>query len=177
MAVGGDGMIMVDGQFAPVDDRIKAAAAALQTKTYEKAVVRKVKDRRAELRHFPHAHTDGDTYVYFADANVLAIGDIISVGNRYPNIDVANGGSIKGMIAAVDVYLKLANDRTKIVPGHGPLLNRAQVADYRKMRATARDQASKLVAAKPLASLEKITGANEVASANFVRLIYRSLKA
>jgi len=72
------------------------------------------------VKHYAKAHTDGDTYVYFADANVLATGDIVTLGARYPNIDFANGGHIDGMIGAVDAYIKLANDKTKIVPGHGP---------------------------------------------------------
>lgn len=248
VAVGGDGIIMVDGQFAPLHDKIRAAiaavtplpvkyvvnthfhgdhtggnagfaadgatitahsnvrnrlaagtvngltgvrtppvaAAALPTKTYEKAITLRVKNRQAALRHIGNAHTDGDTYVYFADANVLATGDIVTVG-RYPNIDVANGGNIKGMIAAVTAYLKLSNKDTKIVPGHGPLLTRAQVADYRTMLVTARDRVAKLVAAgktedeavaaNPLADIGAQLRASDAASANFVRLIHRSLKA
>lgn len=248
VAVGGDGIIMVDGQFAPLHDKIRAAiaavtplpvkyvvnthfhgdhtggnagfaadgatitahsnvrnrlaagtvngltgvrtppaaAAALPTKTYEKAITLRVKNRKAALRHIDNAHTDGDTYVYFADANVLATGDIVTVG-RYPNIDVANGGNIKGMIAAVTAYLKLSNKDTKIVPGHGPLLTRAQVADYRTMLVTARDRVAKLVAAgktedeavaaNPLADIGAQLRASDAASANFVRLIHRSLKA
>ena len=147
----------------------------------------KVGGRSAQVMHEPNAHTDGDSAIYFADANVLATGDIVSTGNRYPNIDVAVGGSIKGIIAAVDRYLKLANADTKIVPGHGVLMNKADLAAYRELMVTSRDRIAKLiaagkseddaVAAKVLDDVEKKTGANEQATANFVRLIYRSLKA
>ena len=51
--------------------------------------------------HIPHAHTDGDTYVWFKDANVMSTGDTFTIG-RYPNIDFANGGNIRGMIAAAE---------------------------------------------------------------------------
>jgi glyoxylase-like metal-dependent hydrolase (beta-lactamase superfamily II) len=68
-----------------------------------------------------NAHTDGDTYVYFADANVLSTGDAATIG-RYPNIDFANGGSISGMIATADGYLSITDDNTKIEPGHAETL-------------------------------------------------------
>ena len=80
------------------------------------------------LKHPANAHTGGDTYVYFADANVLSTGDTF-VNGRYPNIDWLNGGSIKGMIAASDAYLALVNDDTEIVPGHGPLGSKAALTD------------------------------------------------
>ena len=58
---------------------------------------------------------------------MLSTGDTFTNG-RYPNIDFANGGNIKGMIAATDAYLKLANAKTRIVPGHGPLADKAALA-------------------------------------------------
>jgi hypothetical protein len=90
------------------------------------------------------------------------------------------------MIAATDVFLKLANDQTKIVPGHGPLTDKAGVTLYRDMLATARDRIAKLiadgkslddaVAAKPLADIGSRIGANDQQNETFVRLVYRSLK-
>ena len=124
--------------------------------------------------------------MYFADANVLSTGDIVSLGTRYPNIDFANGGTINGMIAATDIFLALANNDTKIVPGHGPLTDKAGIAS---LPGHARDGAGprreaeadgksldEAVAAKPLADIGDRIGANEEQNANFVRVIYRSLK-
>src|SRR5947199_6951314 len=109
-----------------------AAAGALPAKTYTGAFKIRLSGRVADLKHIANAHTDGDTYVWFKTANVLATGDTFTNG-RYPNIDFANGGSIRGMIAATEAYLKLANARTKIVPGHGPLADRAALTEYRAM--------------------------------------------
>ena len=247
VAVGDDGIIMVDSQFANMHDKLKAAIDAiskqpikylvnthlhgdhtggnagfakmgavvtahenvakrltagtvngltgqatppvtgegLPTRTYKNWFTLRLKGRSADVKHPVGAHTDGDTYVYFKDANVLATGDIVSVGNRYPNIDFANGGHIDGLIRAVDGYIKLADDRTRVVPGHGGLMNKAKLSEDRKMLADARDKVKRLiaegkseadaVAAKPFSGdIETRTGANETASANFVRVIYNS---
>jgi len=140
--------------------------------------------RVADLKHIANAHTDGDTYVWFKTANVLATGDTFTNG-RYPNIDFANGGNIKGMIAAADTYLKLANDKTRIVPGHGPIGDKAALLDYQTMLVTARDRMAALVgqgkseddvvAAKPFADLDVKWAPTELASKNFIRVVYHSL--
>ena len=83
--------------------------------------------------------------MYFPDANVLSTGDIVTLGTRYPNIDFANGGNIKGMIAGTDAFLALANNDTKVVPGHGPLIDRPGIATYRDMLVTAQDRVAKLI--------------------------------
>jgi hypothetical protein len=104
---------------------------------------------------------------------------------RYPNIDFANGGNIKGMIAAADAYLKLTNAKSKIVPGHGPLADRVALTEYRAMLVTARDRMAALVkdgktedeviAAKPFADLDVKWAPTELASKNFIRVVYHSL--
>lgn len=90
------------------------------------------------LIHPEPAHTDGDTIVVMARQDIVAAGDI--VGNHYPNIDVAVGGGIDGMIAATDLILTLLDDRSRVIPGHGPVLAKADVAAYRTMLQTARDR-------------------------------------
>jgi cyclase len=115
---------------------------------------------------------------------VLSTGDTFTNG-RYPNIDFANGGNIRGMIAATDALLRLANARTKIVPGHGPLADRAALIEYRTMLIAARDRMAKLVrdgkseddvlAAKPFANLDAKWAPTEEAGQNFVRVVYHSL--
>ena len=140
--------------------------------------------RVADLKHIPNAHTDGDTYVWFKTANVLSTGDTFTNG-RYPNIDFANGGNIKGMIAATDAYLKLTNAKSRIVPGHGPVADKKALTEYRAMLVTARDRMAKLVkegktedevvAAKPFADLDAKWAPTELASKNFIRVVWHSL--
>jgi cyclase len=247
IAVGSDGIFMVDSQFAPLHDKIKAAIeavsklpikflvnthfhgdhtggnalfhkdgavivahlnvrkrlaagttngltgvktppaepAALPTKTYTKEIAIPFKSRHPIfLGHPENAHTDGDTYVQFTDANVLSTGDIFNNGH-YPNIDFANGGNINGMIAGAETYLRLTDDKTKIVPGHGPLASKADLKAYLTMLTTARDRMAALVkqgkseadvvATKPFADLDKTWAASDQASTNFIRVVYHSL--
>ena len=107
---------------------------------------------------------------------MLSTGDTFTNG-RYPNIDFANGGNIKGMIAATDAYLKLTNAKSRIVPGHGPIADKAALIEYRTMLVTARDRMAKLVkdgkseddvvAAKPFADLDAKWAPTELASQEF----------
>src|SRR5882672_2973044 len=161
-----------------------APQGALPTDTYTNFSKIRLPGRVADLKNIPNAHTDGDTYVWFKTANVLSTGDTFTNG-RYPNIDFANGGNIKGMIAAADVYLKLTNAKSRIVPGHGPVADKAALTEYRAMLVTARDRMAALVkdgkseadvvAAKPFADLDKKWAPTELASTNFIRVVYNSL--
>ncbi len=101
--------------------------------------------RKAQLTHVNNAHTDGDTWVYFADANVLCTGDTMNNTKRYQTIDFANGGDIRGMIRATDTYLEVANDDTKVMTGHGTLAKKADIAEFNTMLKTARERVEKLV--------------------------------
>ena len=160
---------------------------AVPTKTYSgnTGPVLKVKGRTGRIGHIANGHTDGDSCVYFPEVNVLATGDIVALG-RYPNIDFANGGNIKGMIAGVDRYLKMANDKTQIVPGHGPVIHKPEFVAYRAFLIEARDRVAKLikagksekeaVAAHVFADWDAKLNANDQASANFTRVVYNSLK-
>jgi len=131
--------------------------------------------------HVPHAHTDGDSFIYFKTANVIHAGDLFFNG-FYPFIDVTHGGSLKGMIKGVDKVLSLADDSTKIIPGHGPLGDKAQLASYRQMLETAYERLRKLkaegktaqeaVAAKPLVDLEKTWGDGIFTSDRWIEIIY-----
>jgi cyclase len=246
VAVAKDGIIMVDSEYAPLHDKIKAAIAtisklpikylvdthyhadhtggnalfaddgaiviaqdnvkkrleegttngltgaktpaasknALPSDTYTNFSKIKLSGRVADLKHTANAHTDGDTYVWFKTANVLSTGDTFTNG-RYPNIDFANGGNINGMIAAADGYLKLINAKSRIVPGHGPLADKAALVAYRIMLVMARERMAALVkegkseteiiAAKPFADLDVKWAPTEPASNNFVRVVYHSL--
>ncbi len=250
VAVGADGIIMVDGQFAPLSDKIKAAIRAisplpikylinthyhgdhtggnenfardgavivahdnirvrlaagtrpglggppapprppeaLPKQTYlGGSFTLEVGGRKAQLTHVANAHTDGDTWVYFADANVLATGDTMNNLKRYQNIDFANGGDVRGMIRATETYLKLANDDTKVVVGHGPLAAKADIAEFHDMLVISRDRIEKLfnagkteqevIALKPLADLDtKWAAGNPQLAINHLRNVYNSFK-
>jgi cyclase len=131
--------------------------------------------------HVPHAHTDGDCFIYFKAANVIHAGDFFFNG-FYPFIDVTHGGSLKGMIKAVDKVLLLADDRTKIIAGHGPLGDKAQLTSYRQMLSTSYERLRKLkaegktvqeaIAAKPLADLEASWGDGLFKGDRWIELIY-----
>jgi|SRR5215471_1480959 len=161
-----------------------APVIALPKETYRDTMTLRLRGRIAELRHPANIHTDGDTYVYLQDANILVAGDIVFFG-RYPNIDFAYGGSIDGMIRGVDELMQLAKDDTKIVPGHGPVGNKAMMREYRQMLVEARDRIAKLkaagktedeiVAARPNADYDAKFGVDARAIGNFIRVVYRSL--
>ena len=143
-----------------------------------------VAGQTADVVHIS-AHTDGDSFVYFPEANVMAVGDT-GGPNRYPNLDVRGGGTIDGMIAGVQTYLDVANAQTKIVPGHGPLATKADFQAYHDMLVQIRDRVAKLkaegksedqaVAAKPLADIQAKVNQDYMASERAVRLVYQTLK-
>jgi glyoxylase-like metal-dependent hydrolase (beta-lactamase superfamily II) len=249
IAVGTDGIIMVDTQFAPLSDKIKAAIKAISPlpvkytilthfhgdhtggvanfqkdgvialaqdnirlrllggttngttgnktqpqsgdaipkETYfggTKEIV--VGGRKAVLTHYYNAHTDGDTGVYFPDANVIATGDIMNSNHRYQQVDFFNGGDIRGMIRATNDWLRIANDQTKVVVGHGPLANKAKVAEYNEMVKKAREIVEKLyrdgksedevVAMDPLKELNATWAADANQARNYVKQVYNSFK-
>jgi glyoxylase-like metal-dependent hydrolase (beta-lactamase superfamily II) len=136
--------------------------AALPVVTFTDDVTLHFNGDEIHVIHVPPAHTDGDSIVQFKKANVIATGDVV-VG-YYPLIDADSGGTFEGFITAADKVLSLADDNTKIVPGHGPLMSKADVTAYREMLVQVRDRIGKLMAAKktvedakaakPLADLE-----------------------
>jgi glyoxylase-like metal-dependent hydrolase (beta-lactamase superfamily II) len=249
VAVGTDGIIMVDGQFAPLHDKIKAAIAAisplsikylvnthfhgdhtggnagfqnegatvvaqdnvrvrlaagtmngltgiktppvapeaLPKQTYiGGSMTLEVGGRTAVLTHVNNAHTDGDTWVYFPDANVLCTGDTMNNTKRYQTIDFANGGDIRGAIRATEAFLALANEDTRVMTGHGPLAKKSDIAEYNAMLKVARERVEKLfkegkteaevIAARPLNDLDAKWAANDEAAANFLKMVYNSFK-
>ena len=136
------------------------------------------------LQHVAPAHPDTDIFIHFEKANVIQTGDV-SFNGVYPYIDAGTGGKVGGMIAANDKILKLANNDTKIVPGHGPLGTKADIVRFRDMLVTTRDRVQKLksdgksaqeaVAAKPLADLEDAWGKGFFNGDVFVQILYSAL--
>jgi len=113
-----------------------ARPKALPTDTFFKGV-QKLSFGKANIEYgyLPQAHTDGDIYVYFRDANVLVAGDVVSVGS-YPILDYSTGGWTLGMANATRQLLGVIDDQTRIVPGTGPLQTKADLAAEHEMLAT-----------------------------------------
>ena len=115
------------------------------------------------LLHMPNAHTDGDSIVYFRGTDVIALGDIMSSG-AYPVIDVAKGGSINGIVDALNRVIDLSQTEfrleggTLMVPGHGRMVDSADVAYYRDMLTIIRDRVDAMV--KKNMTLEQVVAAN-----------------
>lgn len=133
------------------------------------------------MKNLGPGHTDGDAFVYFPKADVLVLGDTFWNG-IYPFIDNGVGGGIDGMIRWVNASLTLATDKTIIVPGHGPVGNKAQLTEFRDMLVTIRSNVaalknrgkslSEIIAAKPTAAYDAKWGNFVIDPAFFTRLVY-----
>jgi len=159
-------------------------ADALPQRTFVSSYKLEANGEALALQYFSPAHTDSDIYVHFEKANVIHMGDTFFNG-MYPFIDPGTGGKINGMIAAADKALLLADNDSKIVPGHGALGNKADLTKSRDMLLTARDRVQKLksegksaqeaAATKPLADLEATWAKGMLSSDLFIQVIYLTL--
>jgi len=158
--------------------------SARPTETFRASKTVQANGDSLELAYFPPAHTDTDIYVHFTKANVLHMGDVYFNG-VYPFIDAGTSGNINGMIDGAAQGLKLANDQTKIVPGHGPVGDKAALQRAHDMLVTVRDRVKVLkdgkktladaVAAKPTADLDAQWGKGFIQPDAFVTLVYNTL--
>lgn len=246
VSAGANGIVLIDDQFAPLSDKIKAAVAAinpgpirfllnthwhgdhtggnenfakdgvvivahenvrhrmsveqfiaavnrtvppspdaaLPIVTFTDAVNFYLNGDSISAFHVAPAHTDGDVVIYFRRANVVHMGDTYWNG-RYPLIDLSSGGSVDGMVAAMDRVLAMTDANTKYIPGHGELSGRAGVAAFRDMLATVRDRVRKLArqgktldqvkAAKPSAEFDAAWGGGYINPDRFVETLYADL--
>jgi len=246
VSAGASGVVLIDDQFAPLSDKIKAAVAAINSGpirfllnthwhgdhtggnenfakdgvvivahenvrhrmsveqfvatlnrtvppspeaalpivTFTDAVNFYLNGDSISAFHVAPAHTDGDVVIYFRRANVVHMGDTYWNG-RYPLIDLSSGGSVDGMVAAMDRVLAMTDENTKYIPGHGELSGRAAVTALRDMLATVRDRVRKLVrqgktlaqvkAAKPSAEFDAAWGGGYINPDRFVETLYDDL--
>jgi glyoxylase-like metal-dependent hydrolase (beta-lactamase superfamily II) len=130
---------------APAQPPAAAPAVALPVMIYDVRVTVHLNGEGIELIPLPAAHTDGDTAVRFPAADALMTGDVFRSAG-FPNIDRNNGGSLAGMLTAFDTLLAASGPATKVIPGHGPITNRAAIAAHRDMAVVLRDRVSKLIA-------------------------------
>jgi glyoxylase-like metal-dependent hydrolase (beta-lactamase superfamily II) len=122
----------------------KPAAAALPIVTYKGAMTFHINGEDVQLIAVPAAHTDGDTMVKFPNADVIMTGDFYRSAG-FPNIDRANGGTLNGMLAGLQAVVDAAGPSTKIVPGHGAIVDKNAVAAHRQMIVAIRDKVAALV--------------------------------
>ena len=248
LLVGDDGAVLIDDQYAPLSDKIKAAiarltdkpvrfilnthlhgdhtggneafgksgavivahdnvrkrlstpqfsqrfnrttppapAAALPVVTFAEDLTLHLDGDSIRVVHVPPAHTDGDAFIYFAKANVIHMGDTFTNGS-YPFVDVGSGGTIDGYLTAADRVLAIANDQTKIIPGHGAVATKAELQEYRRVVGTIRDRIAAMVkqgksltevaAAKPTAEWDAAWGKGFMTPDVFLDIVYNDLKA
>jgi len=118
---------------------VPAPAMALPVVSYDAPITIHMNGEDVKLIPVPAAHTDGDTMVYFPTADVIMIGDFYR-STGYPNIDRANGGSLKGMLDGLNLAISLAGPGTKIIPGHGATVDKTAVVAHRDMIMAIRDK-------------------------------------
>jgi glyoxylase-like metal-dependent hydrolase (beta-lactamase superfamily II) len=157
-------------------------AGALPVITFNDSLTLHVNGDDLRAIHAPQGHTDGDVFIRFEKANVIHTGDLMFAG-LYPFIDLDSGGSVTGLIAAVDRMLTLADDKTSIVPGHGEMTDRAGLAAYREMLAVTSGRVRDLVkagksvkealAAKPNADYDAKLGWSFITAERYLRILYR----
>jgi cyclase len=157
---------------------------ALPTVTYTGSMTLRQDVQHLTLVNYGPAHTDGDTIIYIAPANIAVVGDIFS-NHFFPIIDLAAGGSIDGMIHSVDQILAQTDEQTKIVPGHGPVATRSDLQNYRDMLVQVRQRIKVLVtagktideavAAAPTKDFDSEWGRGYVSPDVFVRMAFTSV--
>jgi glyoxylase-like metal-dependent hydrolase (beta-lactamase superfamily II) len=177
---------MTVGQFFELWDRRvdPSPEGSLPVVTFSDTVTFHLNDDVIHAFHVEHAHTDGDAMVHFKKRNVLHMGDVFFNGT-FPFIDVYSGGSLSGMIAACNEALILVDDETAIIPGHGPLANRADLIAYRDMLQQAHAAVAPMVragnsleeirAAEPLAPLVEEWGGGFINAGQFLGLIHQGM--
>jgi len=121
-----------------------AAKSSLPVITFSDAVTFHLNGQDAKVFHLPHAHTDGDAAIIFKQANVIHTGDVL-FNHMFPFIDLKNGGSLEGYIAAQQQILALADNSTKIIPGHGKLATKADLLSANEMLIEAKNIVATLI--------------------------------
>ena len=206
--IGDDGVFMIDDQYAPLSEKIKAAISALSNKeikylvnthwhgdhaggnenfgkegatiiahenvrqrlstdqhskafnrttpaspkiawptiTFEENMTIHINGHKIVLMHVHNAHTDGDTFVWFPESNVLHMGDCF-FKDRFPYIDLGSGGSVQGALRAIEAAMMITDADTQIIPGHGTMAAKSDLLRYYQMLSTMYDSVKKEVVA------------------------------
>jgi len=136
------------------------------------------------LKPYAPAHTDGDISIHFTNADIIHVADTFWNG-YYPFIDYSTGGSIDGMIRATEANLATVTDNMIVIPGHGPVANKAQLTFYRDLLVTIRDKVADLkkqgrsldeiIAAKPTAAYDAAWGGGFMSPKMFTGLVFEGV--
>lgn len=110
-----------------------AAKVALPVVTYADGLKLHLNGEEVRVMHMPAGHTDGDSIVHWTKSNVIHMGDLFFLRMSFPFVDASGGGNVRGVVAAADKVLAIADDQTKIIPGHGPVATKADLQQYRNM--------------------------------------------
>ena len=165
---------------------VPASAVGLPKQTYRERLTLHMNGEEVQLIAVPRAHTDGDTMVYFPGLDIIMTGDFYR-SIQYPNVDRNNGGSLQGLIDGLGMVIGRAGPSTKIIPGHGPTVDRSAVVAHRDLVLAVRDRVAPLVAqgksedevvaAKVTADLDSKVQQAGTTGERFVRQVYAELKA
>jgi cyclase len=173
-------------QFMTVIDRNIPAlpAVALPVLTFTERMTFHFNGEAVVAYHVAGAHTDGDVIIHFPDSNVIHMGDIY-FNKAYPLIDLESGGSVQGMIEAVQSAMGLCHSDTRVIPGHGPLANCADLETYGQMLADITSRIGKLmqqgknlqeiIELRPNAEWDEKLGSGFIKPEQFTQFIYNSL--
>jgi len=152
--------------------------------TFKKEMTFHLNREDVKVFHLGPGHTDGDCVIYFQNANVIHMGDLYFEG-LYPYIGIYSGGSVNGMIKVINQIFPMIDESTKVVPGHGPVSNKARLQQYVSMLTTIRDNVSRLmqkgntmdevIAAKPTRAFDEKWGKGFLAPDQFAKLVYMDL--
>jgi glyoxylase-like metal-dependent hydrolase (beta-lactamase superfamily II) len=152
--------------------------------TYSKDTAFHLNGEDVKVFHVKPGHTDGDSVVFYQNANVIHMGDLYFEG-MYPYIGIYSGGSINGMIDVIHHVLPMMDESTKVVPGHGPLSNVTKLREYVSMLTEIRDKVNRLikqgktmeevVAAKPTRAFDDKWGEGLLPPDRFAALVYMDL--
>lgn len=161
-----------------------APAGAIPSQVFDDERTLQLNGTTIALKHYAPAHTDSDISVHFTEANILQVGDTFWNG-YYPFIDYSTGGSIDGMIRATDANLAKVTDTMIVIPGHGPVGDKSQLAFYRDLLVSTREKVAALkkegksldeiVAAKPTAATDAQWGSGFRSPKDFIGDVYQGV--
>jgi glyoxylase-like metal-dependent hydrolase (beta-lactamase superfamily II) len=174
-----DNFIEMFGMEAPATE-----STGLPVITFDNSLTFHLNDNEIDIKHLNNAHTDGDSIVHFRDANVIHTGDIYFAG-MYPFIDTQSGGSAEGTLNALDQILALADNKTVIIPGHGPVSDKDSLIAYADMLGTISSRIRKMIAeqstleqilaAGPTKDFDDRYGNGFITNTTFVEMLYADM--